>query len=164
MPGPHPLALDVPAPMRRRLDQLVRRRSTPQQVAQRARVILSAADGSNNSEIARQTGLHPETVRHWRRRWVALQDIPPADLSIEDRLADAPRSGRPARIGAEQVCRIRALACEAPSLSGRPIGQWGEREIAEEIVKRGIVDRISTRHAARLVKKGACNRTGSATG
>ena len=75
-------------------------------------------------------------------------------MSVADRLADAPRPGAPARIGAEQVCAIVALACEAPAQSDRPISQWTGREIAEEITRRGIVETISTRHAARLLKRG----------
>jgi hypothetical protein len=57
-----------------------------------------------------------------------------------------------------------ALACEAPEQSGRPISQWTGREIAEEIKRRGIVDEISDRHAARLLKRGVCNRTAGAIG
>jgi hypothetical protein len=57
-----------------------------------------------------------------------------------------------------------ALACEAPEQSGRPISQWTGREIAEEIKRRGIVAEISGRHAARLLKRGACNRTAGAIG
>jgi hypothetical protein len=60
---------------------------------------------------------------------------------------------------ADQVCQIEQVACEAPEKAGRPISQWTGREIADELVKRGIVDRISARHAARLLKKGASNRT-----
>ena len=73
---------------------------------------------------------------------------------MEERLTDAPRPGRPAQLTAAQVCQVIALACEAPSTSGRPISQWTSREIAAEIVTRGIVAQISPRHAARLLKKG----------
>jgi putative transposase len=52
------------------------------------------------------------------------------------------------------VCQILALACEQPSGSGRPISQWSHRELADEIVRRGITDRISPRHASRLLKSG----------
>ncbi|HTI15995.1 MAG TPA: helix-turn-helix domain-containing protein, partial [Dictyobacter sp.] len=60
------------------------------------------------------------------------------------------------RITAEQRCQIVALACEAPS--DRPISHWTGKEIAEEIMQRGIVTQISQRHAARLLKKGISNR------
>ncbi|MCH9017305.1 MAG: helix-turn-helix domain-containing protein [Chloroflexi bacterium] len=76
------------------------------------------------------------------------------DLSIEERLRDVPRPGAPARITPEQVCQMVSLACEAPSQSERPISQWTGREIADEVVRRGIVDRISPRHAARLLERG----------
>ena len=65
---------------------------------------------------------------------------------------------------AEQVCQIVALACEAPQKAGRPISQWSGREIAEEIIERGIVATISERHAGRLLKRGRSSRTASATG
>jgi hypothetical protein len=83
---------------------------------------------------------------------------------VAERLADAPRLGRRPEITAAQQCRIVALACEAPSASGRPISQWTGREVADEIMRRGIVERISRRHAARLLKRGICSPTASATG
>ncbi|MFQ6102108.1 MAG: helix-turn-helix domain-containing protein [Anaerolineae bacterium] len=82
-----------------------------------------------------------------------MQPIPLADLSVEERLEDLPRPGAPARITADQVCQITAMACEHPEDSGRPISHWTNREIADEIMKRGIVDQISPRHAARLLKR-----------
>lgn len=141
-------------PERQGLETLVRRYSTPQQAAQRGRIILAAAAGFNNSQIARQLGLDVDTVRFWRNRWLGLRAASLEDLSLEERLRDAPRPGAPARITPEQVCQIVALACDAPSQSGRPISQWTSREIADEVAKRGIVEQISPRHAARLLKKG----------
>jgi putative transposase len=148
----------VTAEERQGLETLVRRHSTPQQVAARARIVLTAAEGWPLVQIGQEVGLSRESVRLWRDRWVALQDIPLAEVSVEQRLADAPRPGAPARITAEQVCQVVALACEAPVASGRPISQWTHREIAAEILPRGIVDTISPRHAARLLKRGTSNR------
>jgi transposase len=137
---------------RHELEALTRRHSAPQQLVFRARIILAAADGLSHAQIARRLGTTAVTARLWRNRWVGLSGVPDADLSAEDRLADAPRAGRPPRITPEQVCSIVALACEAPAQSGRPITHWSGREIAAEIVGRGIVDRISPRHAGRLLK------------
>jgi putative transposase len=142
------------------LDQLVRRHTTPQQLALRARIVLAAADGANNGQIARQEGVEVDTVRLWRTRWLALQAVARDDLSVAERLTDAPRPGTPVRITNEQVCRIVALACEAPERAGRPISQWTAPEIAAEIKQRGIVEQISGRHAARLLKRGRCSRIG----
>jgi putative transposase len=122
MPGPKPPPVALTDEERRELEGLVRRHKTGQQVAGRARIVLLAADGLNNSEIARQLGLEPDTVRLWRRRWLSLREVAVADLSVAARLADAPRSGTPARIMPEQVARIVALACEgARSASGAPM-------------------------------------------
>ncbi len=130
-------------------------------------MILAAAAGLNNAQIGRQLGVEADTVRRWRGRWLRLQAVEWAELSVADvaeRLSDVPRPGAPPRITAEQVCRMVALACEAPSASGRPISQWTGREIADEVVRRGIVEGISPRHAGRLLKKGISNRTECATG
>ena len=164
MRGPKPAAIELTAEERRELAGLVRRHTTPQQVALRARIVLAAADGLNNAQVARRAGVDVETARLWRGRWLGLRPISLADLSVEERLADAPRSGAPARITAEQTCRIAALACEAPAASGRPISQWTAREVADEVVARGIVAAISPRHAARLLKRGTSSRTACATG
>jgi putative transposase len=159
MPGPQLPPLDLTMVERRDLTALVRRHTAPQQLVLRARIILLAADGLNNSQIARTLGLEADTVRLWRQRWQTWQDVALADRSVAERLTDAPRSGCPARITPEQVCRIVALACEAPSAAGRPISQWTGREIAAEIVSRGIVPTISGRHAARLLKRGTSSPT-----
>jgi putative transposase len=152
MKGPKPDPLSLSESERSELQHLVRRHSTPQQIVLRARLILAADDGLNNSQIARQLDLTPETVRLWRKRWLAFQPVALSDLSVAQRLSDIPRSGRPAQISAEQVRQIVALACEQPK--ERPISQWTGREIADEVVERGIVKQISPRHAARLLKKG----------
>lgn len=146
------------------MEALLRRHSTPQQLALRARIVLAAAAGRNNAQLVRDLAVDIGTVRRWRGRWLRLQALDLADLSVEERLADAPRSGKPTGISAAQTCQIVALACEAPSLSGRPISQWTGREVADEIVARGILPAISPRHAARLLKKGTSGRTSSATG
>jgi putative transposase len=164
MRGPKPVPIELSGEERQALEALVRRKSTGQQVALRARMILAAAEGLNNAQIGRQLGVEADTVRLWRGRWRAWQAVARAELSAAERLADAPRPGAPTRITAEQVCRMVALACEAPSASGRPISQWTGREIADELVRRGIVEWISPRHAGRLLKKGISNRTECATG
>ncbi len=150
--------ITVTAAERAGLEALVRRRTTPQQIVTRARIVLAAAAGATNVQIVHQVGLSRESVRLWRDRWATLRDIPLDELPVAQRLTDAPRPGTPARITAEQVCQIVALACAAPTTAGRPISQWSSREIADEIVTRGIVATISPRHAARLLKRGRSSR------
>jgi putative transposase len=164
MRGPKPIRIDLSAAECAELEQLVRRHTTPQHMALRARIVLAAATDANNSQIARQEGVNVDTVRLWRQRWLICAAVSLDDLPLLDRLSDAPRSGKPARITDQQVCHILELACEAPECSGRPISHWSEREIADEVKARGIVDVISGRHAARLLKRGHSNRIASATG
>jgi transposase len=136
------------------LEKLIKRHQVGQQIAKRARIVLAAACGQKNKEIAQEYKTTLDTVGLWRNRWVKLQSISFDDLSIEDRLQDAPRPGAPAQITADQRCQIEALACEKPEKYGRPITNWTAREIADELKKRKIVKNISPRHAARLLKRG----------
>ena len=159
MRGPNPPIIVLADAARQELGQLVRRHTTPQQIALRARIILAAADGANNCQIARQCDVRLEMVRRWRTRWRILQPASLDDLPVAERLTDAPRSGKPRQITAEQECRILAMACEPPADSARPMRQWTGREVADEIKQRGIVGQISPRHAARLLKRGISNHT-----
>jgi transposase len=72
---------------------------------------------------------------------------------VVERLSDAPRCGAPARITAEQICAIVALACERPKESGRPVTHWSQQELADEAMKRGIVEQISQRSVGRFLKR-----------
>ena len=164
MRGPKPPAVALTTEERRGLEALAVAHRTPQQVALRARIVLAAADGANNAAIARRLGSDADTARLWRMRWLGLEAASPGARSVAERLADAPRPGGPCRITAEQVCRLTALACDAPAASARPISPWSGRELANEAVKRGIVDRLSPRHAGRLLKRGRSSPTAVATG
>lgn len=159
MPGPQPEPIELSDKARHDLEKLAARHTTSQQKAQRARIILKASEGKNHAEIAREVRQSIDMVRLWRRRWLELSAIELADLSVEERLDDLPRPGAPARLTADQICQMEQMACEAPEQAGRPISQWTGRELADELVARGIGASISPRHAARLLKKGVSSRT-----
>ena len=154
MPIPKAQTVKLSDAERQGLEKLVKRHQVGQQTALRARIVLAAAKGLKNQEIVAKYAVTADTVRLWRNRWVKLQDLSLNDLSLEERLQDAPRPGAPAKITADQRCQIEALACEQPEHSERPISEWSAREIADEILKRKIVPEISARHAARLLKRG----------
>ena len=109
MPGPQPTRVELTTEERAELERLVRAHTTAQQVSVRAQIVLAAAEGGSNVQVGQRVGLSRDAVRLWRDRWVSLQDVPLRELSIAERLADAPRPGAPARIGAQQVCAIIAL-------------------------------------------------------
>lgn len=154
MPGPKAAAIRLSEEEKAGLEKLSRGHNVSQQIAKRARVVLAIGEGKSNSQVMREMSLSRDMVRQWRQRWVDLQPIALADLSIEERLEDLPRPGKPARITADQVCQIQQMACEQPEEAERPISHWTGREVADEVMKRGIVEQISPRHAARLLKKG----------
>ncbi|MEI7849521.1 MAG: helix-turn-helix domain-containing protein [Chloroflexota bacterium] len=152
MPYPKATEVNLSEEERTSLEQLVRRHNVGQQIALRARIVLAAGQGQTSSSIARDLKVSINTAQRWRNRFAKAQTISYDDLSLEDRLQDGPRPGAPARITADQRCKIEALACEIPENSERPISQWTAREIADEVLKRKIVESISARHAARLLK------------
>ena len=164
MRGPKPVSLHVTARQRELLEQIVRRASSSQAEATRAKIILAAADGLNNQHLADRLGLKPRTVRKWRGRWVAAADRlaaietagDPAALhaAVRELLGDATRPGTPATFSPEQVCQIVAVGCEPPAESDRPVTHWTPTELADEVVQRGIVTRISPRSVGRFLKRG----------
>lgn len=131
------------------LEQLVRRPSTAQQIALRAKIILRAAQGEGHGEISRGLGISKDMSRLWRGRWLELSQQD--DITVLARLQDAPRPGTPATFTLEQLTQLYALACEPPEQYGRPISHWSNRELADELVKQNVVSSISPRHVGRLL-------------
>ena len=130
------------------LEQIIRKKTEKQSIVLRANIILMAGDGKLYQEIAAVLGVQRNAVTTWTTRWQELADKP-----IGERLQDRPRSGAPDTFTPEQLCKIIAIACEAPKDYGRPITHWTHRELAEEVVKQGIVESISANHLGRLLKK-----------
>ena len=95
--------------------QITKRHRSEQQVVLRARIVLAAAQGFSNTQIARELGINVDTVRLWRDRWVGLQGLDLETLSLAERLQDAPRPGVTPKFSAEQRCQMAALACETPT-------------------------------------------------
>jgi len=150
--GPRPIQIELKEPLQTELEALVRRHTTPQQIALRAQIVLLAQQGGNNQDIANKLGISLHMARHWRRRWLQVQEIPATEMTATQRLADAPRPGAPATISAEAYCQIMVLACQPPENFGRPITHWTERELADEAIAQGIVERISPRQVGRVLK------------
>ena len=134
---------------RSELERLIRSHSTAQHLARRARMIVLAADGVSVGETAERLGVWRKGVSTWRGRWPAGGGV----RSVAERLSDAPRSGAPATITAEQTCAIVALACERPDAGGAPLSHWSASDLAREAVRRGIVTSISPRQVGRFLKR-----------
>lgn len=145
-----PKTLNLSDDERIQLQQLSDRHNTPQQIARRARIILMASEGQNHREIARNLDINRQMARLWRNRWLETNG---KDLSILQRLQDQERVGAPVKFSMEQVIELFALACSPPCDYGRPISHWSSRELADEIIKQGIIESISVRHVGRLLEE-----------
>ncbi len=144
---------------------MAHRRSLARGLSERAQIVLRMSAGIDNSQIAREMNLSRETVRTWRARWLkssgriqaveaGSEGVKALMKVIREALSDEPRSGAPAKFTAEQIVQVVAVACEKPADSGRPISHWTPREVADEVVKRGIVASISVRQCGRFLKSG----------
>jgi len=162
MPGPKPADVELTAKLQEILEQIARCYTNPYYLVLRAKIILLAATGANNAQVARQLDVDTDTVRTWRNRWLVAEAILQAaeakGLSAKElgalvaaMLADAPRPGTSDTFSPEQLVQVVALACEDPRASGREISHWTRRELAEEAIKREIVASISARHVGRVL-------------
>ena len=101
------------------LTKIITRHKSEQRLVLRANMVLHAAQGHSNIQIARDVQSNVDTVRLWRDRWFGLQGVDLDTLSIEDRLTDIARPGKPSSITEVQRCQMATLACEAPEVAGR---------------------------------------------
>jgi len=169
--GPKAASITVSERQRAALERWSRNRAdVPHRLVERSRIVLMSAEGVSNAEQGRRLGIDRQRARRWRLRWLAAEEqLAAAELEgatdkdlrhlIASVLGDDERPGGPCRIGPEQTAAIIAVACEPPEESGRPVTHWTSSELADEVVKRGIVDSITPRHIRRLLKKGTYGRT-----
>ncbi|MCT7979795.1 helix-turn-helix domain-containing protein [Laspinema olomoucense] len=165
MPTPKAKVCTVSDRQHQLLEQISRKATNPHRLVERAKLVLWAADGINNTEISNRLEMNRNQVRMWRARWAdASATLAEAETSatsdkkliqlIVDILSDQPRSGKPATFTVDNIVQIVAVACEHPSQSQRPINEWTHQELASEVVKRGIVKEISRYSVGRFLKGG----------
>jgi transposase len=111
---------------RAELRRRVRAHTTPQRDATRAQIVLLAAQGLPNRQIARLVGMHPDRVGGWRRRF-AHQRLAG--------LADRPRSGRPPVYGHDERLRLLAIVTQTPP---DPASHWSHSQLADALADIGI--------------------------
>jgi hypothetical protein len=121
---------------------LANRNSAEFRLRQRARIILEVASGANDREVARRLDVHRTTVGRWRHRYPERRRAEP-DKPVAVWLADADRVGRPDTFDELFWVDVMALATSEPEASGRPITHWTQRELADEVVVRGLAESIS---------------------
>lgn len=135
------------------LATLDRSRTVAVALQDRARIVLDAAAGTTNQSIAKQRGIEEHRVARWRNRWKERHDQwkqsdpelrpPMSEKLIKEWLSDRKGRGKKPEITEEQKALILAVACEPPSNSGCPHTHWTDRLLAQEVVRRGIVETVS---------------------
>jgi transposase len=121
MPSPVPTRIELTDDERAQLVAWERRRSSAQALALRSRIVLAAAEGPNNTQIARALGIAVSSVRKWRNRF--------AEHRL-DGLVDEPRPGRPRTITDERVDEVITKTLET---TPKDATHWSTRSMAREV-------------------------------
>lgn len=131
MPNPVAVSIALDEDEREQLERWSRRPKSAQALALRARIVLAAAEGLKNTEIAQRLGIAHASVRKWRNRF--------AEHRL-DGLTDEPRPGRPRTVTDAQVEDVIVATLErAP----KDATHWSTRSLAKELgLSQSAVSRI----------------------
>jgi transposase len=130
---PSPIAVEVVLSETEweQLESWTWRGKSAEALALRSRIVLAAAEGSNNTEIAQRLSVDHATVRKWRSRFV------------RDRLEgllDEPRPGRPRTVTDAQVEEVIVKTLET---APKDATHWSTRSMADEVgLSQSAVSRI----------------------
>src|SRR5947209_18822906 len=112
------------------LERQARRYTLPYRDVMRAKVVLLAAQGYGNDEIAARLDSRREIVSKWRKRF------------FEERLAgleERPRHGRPPVSPPRSSSKLKAIASELPQRLGLPLSRLQVPDIRAEVLHPGLV-------------------------
>jgi hypothetical protein len=129
---PSPFAVSLTASQRRVLEGRLRRPTAQQREVVRARIVLAAADGEQNIQIA------------GRRRSTRCRSGASA-LSKRGWLGWGIASGRAGRAASPSavVIEVKAIAGELPAARAVPLRRWSLAELREEVITSGLVSDVS---------------------
>ena len=131
MPSPIAVPIDLSPEERGVLEGWTRRRTTAAALSLRARIVLSAAEGESNTEIAERLGVHRNTASLWRRRFLEFR---------LDGLLDEPRPGQPRKITDWKVEEVITRTLES---APKGATHWSTRSMAQEVgLSQTAVSRI----------------------
>jgi transposase len=115
-------------------------------------MILLAADGTADAQVAQVLSTTRQTVGKWRRRYLKRREAKAED-PVKKKLADQGRVGRPDKFDERFWVDVLAIATSDPEDSGRPITHWTSSEIADEAVKRRLTESIHPTTVSRFLAK-----------
>jgi transposase len=121
MPPNVAVGIELSDAERVQLEAWTRRRTSAQALAMRSRIVLLAAEGVKNTEVAERLGVSRTTARVWRARF--------AEHRL-DGLLDEPRPGRPRTITDDKVEEVIVKTLET---TPRDATHWSTRSMAREV-------------------------------
>lgn len=139
-------------------------------IVNRGKVLSYYLECKNKKKTHRDLEKSLNYVYKWVRRWESFEKERLDMASLYDKgeltevayqgmvvglLDDKFRSGSPGRFTEIQRNQIVALGLEQPLDLGLPFTHWTNEVLANEVMKRGIVESISGRHLGRILKKSA---------
>jgi transposase len=129
-------AVELNSEQRQALERMARSRSLPARVVERARIVLLAAEGLENKQIAQRMGMTPEKAARWRNRFRA------GGITALEK--DAPRPGRTRTITERQVKKIVAMTLHQKPANAT---HWSTRSMARATsISEASVRRIWRAH------------------
>jgi transposase len=129
-------AVELNSEQRQALERMARSRSLPARVVERARIVLLAAEGLENKQIAQCMGMTPEKAARWRNRFRA------GGITALEK--DAPRPGRTRTITERQVKKIVAMTLHQKPANAT---HWSTRSLARATgISEASVRRIWRAH------------------
>lgn len=129
-------AIDLSSAARTELEKIMRRRTTPLRVSERCRIVLLAAEGLQDKQIAERMRVAPRMASLWRGRYI--------ELGVDSLLKDAPRSGRKPTISAEKVAQVIAKTTQNKPATAT---HWSRSTMAREAgISDSSVGRIWRAH------------------
>jgi transposase len=127
---------------RRKLIAIVSKGRNKAVVIQRAHILLKVDEGKTDAEISQLLYVSEQTIRRVRLRF-AVEGLPAA-------LEDKPHAPTGREVDEKQEARLIALACSEPP-AGR--ARWTLELLVQELLKDGIVTRVSPEAVRLLLKK-----------
>ena len=112
------------------LTSLSNSRTAPLREVERAKILLLAHQGINDSQNAKKLGTNRQKVIRCIKKALAY--------GIDEAITDLPRSGKPPKITGEARAWIISIACMKPKDVGYPHELWTHKLLAEHIQKKCI--------------------------
>jgi transposase len=122
----------IQADERPKLEELSK--SSDEELAQRAQIVLLSAQHAGVYEIGSRVGLHPINVRKWIHRF---------DRSGVKGLMPRRSPGRPEVFNKQQRDAIVRLATTEPAALGLTFDTWSLQRLRSQLIERGVVSDVS---------------------